>query len=779
MKKYRIAYTVALLCCIILMSCGNDKTYTANYDIVPLPKSITLVEGTPFSLNNQTKIIYPASDSQLQKTAAFLSDYMAIQTGFDIGTTTEQPEKNFIILKSDLKHENNEAYSIEITPDHIIINGASNAGTFYGIQTLRKSMPAQSDKASISFPSAKIDDYPRFAYRGALIDCARYFHSVESVKKFIDLLAIHNINKMHWHLTNDQGWRIEIKKYPKLTEIGSTRSETVIGINSGKYDGTPHGGFYTQEQAKDIVQYAADRNIEIIPEIDIPGHTLSALAAYGELGCTGGPYEVANIWDIFDDVLCIGNDKSMAFVQDVLLEIMEIFPSKYIHIGGDECKKSRWAECPKCQSVINKERLFKDKDHTAEEKLQSYFIKNVEKFLNGHGRSIIGWDEILEGGLAPNATVMSWRGTEGGIQAAKMGHNVIMTPNQYLYLDYYQGNDDKREPIKFGSYLPIEKVYGYEPYDEKLTDNERKHIIGVQGNLWGEFIPNTERLEYQALPRMGALSCVQWESEGSKDFDRYILRQMLLTELYKTLGYNFATYIFEVQELSETDFTNRQYTVSLSTYDKSPIYYTLDGTDPSANSTVYEAPISINESATLKALTIRDNVASPVFEKTFTVHKSTFKPIKSDVKPDPRYTFDGLSTLVDGKKGGNSYNDKCWIGFVDSDSINFIIDMGVPTEINTVQLNTYVNTGAWIFDITSLAVSMSDDDIHYNKISLRSFPELKGNQDTRISIKQLDLEKPVSARFYKVSVAKQKEIPEWHQGKGSKPFIFIDDIILD
>ena len=321
------------------------------------------------------------------------------------------------------------------------------------------------------------------------------------------MLALHNINRFHWHLSEDQGWRIEIKSRPELTEIGSKRAETVIGHNSGKYDGKPYGGFFTQEEAKEIVAYAAERHITVIPEIDMPGHMQAALAAYPNLGCTGGPYEVWKIWGVSEDVLCAGNDETLKFIEDVLGEIIQIFPSEYIHVGGDECPKVRWAKCPKCQARIKALGLKSDKNHTAEERLQSFIINHAEKFLNGHGRQIIGWDEILEGGLAPNATVMSWRGVAGGIEAAKQKHDVIMTPNTYLYFDYYQTKDIANEPEAIGGYVPVETVYNYEPMPADLTPEEQKYIIGVQANLWTEYIPTYSQVEYMELPRMAAISC--------------------------------------------------------------------------------------------------------------------------------------------------------------------------------------------------------------------------------------------------------------------------------
>lgn len=433
-----------------------------------------------------------------------------------------------------LEKENPEAYSLEVKQGQVVITAPTEAGVFYGIQTLRKSIGI-AEGGSIELPAVSITDEPRFGYRGMMLDVSRHFFSVDDVKCYIDMLALHNINRLHWHLSDDQGWRIEIKKYPKLTEIASQRKETVIGRNSGKYDGQPYGGFYTQQQAKEIIAYAAERYITVIPEIDLPGHMQAALTAYPELGCTGGPYEVWTQWGVSDNVLCAGNDKTIEFVKDVLAEIVEIFPSEYIHVGGDECPKTVWAKCPKCQARIKALGLKSDSKHTKEERLQSFVIHEAEAFLATKGRKMIGWDETLEGGLAPGATVMSWRGEGGGIEAAKQGHDVVMTPNTYLYFDYYQSKDTDTEPLAIGGYLPMERVYSYEPMPKALSPEEQKYIIGVQANLWTEYIPDLKQIQYMVLPRMAALCEVQWSQPNKKDYESFLKRVSRLVDIYQRM----------------------------------------------------------------------------------------------------------------------------------------------------------------------------------------------------------------------------------------------------
>ena len=444
-----------------LAACSGEKT-TANYHTIPIPQEIKITSEGEFVLNSGTKIIYPDGNEKMRRNAMFLAEYLKKATGTDYDIATGTDGKGNILLQLGHPAENPEAYRLNVTQEGVTISGTSEAGVFYGVQTLRKSIPVV-HKSTPVLAAVEINDYPRFGYRGVHFDISRHFFTVEEAKSYIDMMTLHNMNRLHWHLTDDQGWRMEIKKHPLLTQIGSTRKETVIGRNSGKYDGKPYGGFYTQEDIKEVVAYAAERYITVIPEIDLPGHMQAALAAYPHLGCTGGPYEVWTQWGVSDNVLCAGNDSVLTFIDDILTEVMGLFPSEYIHIGGDECPKTRWEECPKCQARIKELGIKGNDRHSKEEYLQSYVINHAEKFLNDHGRQIIGWDEILEGGLAPNATVMSWRGEGGGIEAARQNHDVIMTPNTYLYFDYYQTKDIENEPLGIGGYIPLERVYGYDP----------------------------------------------------------------------------------------------------------------------------------------------------------------------------------------------------------------------------------------------------------------------------------------------------------------------------
>lgn len=546
----------------LFVSCAKEQV-SADYNVIPLPQSIEKNSEGDFVISSNTKISFPAGNEALEKIATFLSEYIEFSTGMKLSTTDNEVASNAIILKTGYASDNKEAYLLTINDEQIVINGTTEAGTFYGVQTLRKSIPVDAIDKDILLVGVEIKDYPRFRYRGMHFDVARHFYSVDFIKKYIDNLALHNINTFHWHLTDDQGWRVEIKKYPKLTEIGSKRKGTLIGHNEKdkphQFDSIPYGGFYTQDELRDVVQYAKDRFITIIPEIDLPGHMLAALAAYPELGCIGEGYAVGMRWGVYDDVLCAGNDKTFEFVEDVLTEVLDIFPSKLIHIGGDECPKTKWEKCPKCQQRIKELKLTGKNGHTKEQELQSYYMSRVEAFLNEKGRNIIGWDEIIEGGIAPNATIMSWRGIKGGIIAARQGHDVIMTPNNYLYFDYNQGEDLSKEPLNIGGLVSMEKVYGFEPMPEELTEGEKHHIIGVQANLWTEYFKTEDVVEYMQMPRLDALATIQWTMpERKEDFVTFLTRLNKMLAYYDKAGYNYAKHVLKEEDSDHHKRENKE-----------------------------------------------------------------------------------------------------------------------------------------------------------------------------------------------------------------------------
>lgn len=772
-KMFKRAGWLAVIGVMFACTAGQKS---ADYRVVPLPQEITEKQAQSFTLGSDVKIVYPEGNEAMQKNAEFLADYIWEATGKRLAVEAGTAGKNKIALQLGLQSSNPEAYQLKVDEEGVVIDAPTEAGVFYGIQTLRKSLPLVKG-ATVVLPAVEINDFPRFSYRGAHLDVSRHFFPIDSVKKFVDMLALHNINRLHWHISDDQGWRIEIKKYPELTTKGAQRKETVIGHNSGKYDGKPYGGFYTQEEARDLVAYAKDRHITVIPEIDLPGHMQAALTAYPELGCTGGPYEVWTLWGVSEDVLCAGSDKTLDFIDGVLEEIIEMFPSEYIHIGGDECPKVRWEKCPKCQARIKALKLKKDAKHTAEEKLQSFIISHAEKFLNDRGRQIIGWDEILEGGLAPNATVMSWRGTAGGIEAAKLKHDVIMTPNTYMYFDYYQSKDVEHEPMAIGGYVPLEKVYSFEPFAPSLTPEEQKYIIGVQANLWTEYMPEYKQVEYMELPRMSALSEVQWTMPEKKNYDDFIARIPSMLNIYQMKGYNFAKHLYDVKVEIQPDYEAGAVKVELSTVGDADIYYTLDGSEPTTASSKYTGAFDVKESADFKAVAVRPSGNSRVASEKIEFTKSTTKPITMLQPINKAYRFNGAGVLVDGLKGNGNYKTGRWIAFYKND-MEAVIDLGEPTEITKVSINTCVEKGDWVFDARGMTVQVSEDGKTYTKVASEEYPAMKADDRNGVYTHTLTFD-PVKARFVKVLALSEAKIPAWHGGKGNSGFLFVDEISVD
>lgn len=771
-KKTLLGYFVALLTFAWVPMEGMAQN--ADFHVVPLPKEIKYTQAGAFSLTSQTLICYPQGDKELKRSADFLASYIKASTGLELKVSNLPAQRKCIKLNRSLRSTHPEAYEIRVNSEMVYIDGASDAGVFYAVQTLRKAMPMGTTK-EVVIPACNVADYPRFAYRGAHLDVARHFMSADSVKRFIDMLALHDINRFHWHLTDDQGWRIEIKKYPLLTKVGSRRDQTVIGHNSGRYDGVPYGGYYTQKEIKDIVKYAAERYITIVPEIDMPGHMQAALAAYPELGCIGGPYKVWQIWGVSDDVLCAGNDRTLTFIDDVLDEVARLFPSEYIHVGGDECPKTRWKTCAKCQARIAAEHLEADGRHTAEERLQSYVIKHAEAHLSKLGRKMIGWDETLEGGLAPGATVMSWRGEGGGIEAARQKHDVIMTPNTYLYFDYYQSAGKAREPEAIGGYLPLEHVYSYEPVPHALSAEEAKYIIGVQANLWTEYIPTFRQVEYMELPRMAALSEVQWCSPEQKNYQAFLSRLPRLIDVYRQQDYNFSKVVYGVKMQLQADTLSHTIRATLSTFDKAQIRYTLDGSMPTEKSTLYEAPVQINQPCTLRAAAFRPWGITPDVSEKFSFNKATACPIRLLQKPHPRQIYGGAGLLVDGLEAEDTnYASGRWIGFCGND-LEAIIDLGEAKSISKVSIHTCVEKGYWIFDARSFEVEGSTDGKVYSPLASEQYPALKETDANAIYAHSLAF-KTANIRYLKVKVASEHHLPDWHPGRGNPGFVFVDEI---
>ena len=614
---------------------------TNTIEIIPKPQSIKLSNGV-FKLDKKTTIV--ATDENGRRLAEFLNGYLAENYGFRLRVSTEPRDDKMIKFSP----ANIDAYLLEVTDQWISIAGR-NSELFYGLQSLIQLIPIEKSNRLL-IPNVKIFDRPRFSYRGMHLDVARHFQPVEFVKKYIDLLAQYKFNYFHWHLTDDQGWRIEIKKYPKLTEVGSKRPETHLGAytTTFKGDGIPHGGFYTQEQIKDVVAYAKARYITVIPEIEMPGHASAALAAYPQLGCKENyNYKVQMTWGIFPEVSC-PTDATFKFLEDVLDETIKLFPdSPYIHIGGDEVLKDHWKESAFVQELKKRENL---KD---EHEVQSYFIRRIEKFINSRGKKIIGWDEILEGGIAPNATIMSWRGMKGGIEAAKARHDVIMTPTDYVYFDYGQG-DPAYEPLNIGSYVPLEKVYSFEPVPPDLSADEAKHILGGQANIWTEYLKTPQAVEYMAFPRMLALSEVLWSKKEDRNFADFQRRlNAVLSQLDKQ-GVNYR--IPEPGGLKNMIVGgDGKANIELSPARGTKVHYTLDGTTPDLSSKIYEKPLEVvlkeGEVATLKTIVVNGAGRSSVVYAATLIRRDMLPAIQPTGQT-PGATFgisSGHSVIVTGE----------------------------------------------------------------------------------------------------------------------------------
>lgn len=777
----RISFNLMGVLCILFSTCfyacSEKRTLNSDYEIIPKPLDVNCKGDASFLLKDGVAVIYPENNRKMQDNAEFLVDYVERQTGVKLTSHAGMPVDGAICLTLDLSDDNAEAYKLIVNDKRVCISGASEAGVFYGIQTLRKSLPVAQD-INVNLSAVEIYDKPRFAYRGAMLDVARHFYTVDEVKTFIDMLALHNINRFHWHLTDDQGWRIEIKKYPKLMSVASERKETVVGRwYSGIYDGKPYGGYYTQDELRDVIDYAAKRHITIIPEVDLPGHMQAALTAYPELGCTGGPYEVRTIWGVSQDVLCVGNDFTLQFVKDVLSEVADIFPSEYIHIGGDECPKVRWEKCPKCQERIKSLGLKSDAKHTKEQRLQSYMIQEAAKYLKEKGKRIIGWTEILEGGLVPDATLMSWIGESGGIEAAHQHHDVIMTPNTYLYFDYYQSKKVEDEPLAIGGYLPIEKTYNYEPMPKELTKEEQQYIKGVQANLWTEYIPVFSQVQYMVLPRLGAAAEVQWTDPSKKDYKDFLRRVPHLVAVYDCYGWNCATHVYDVNVDMKADTVNHVLNVQLSTMADDPIYYTLDGQDPTEKSLKYTKPFTIDQSVVLKTMAVHPDRTSKISVDTIRFNKATLKPVVLLQPNESRFSPDGPVVLVDGRNGNHSFDTGAWLAVAGND-LEAVINMQAETILSSASVHVYVRKDAWLFDARGFSVSVSSNNKNYKEVASQEYKQMQESDSDGIIEHELSFD-PCKATYVKIKVISEKSMPDWHWDAGKAPFLLVDEIILN
>ncbi|RXJ50741.1 glycoside hydrolase family 20 protein [Gelidibacter gilvus] len=748
--------TALIVFITFLYNCDSPKTEHPKPQILPMPAHLESTKGE-FILDNSVGMSY---DDTFKVSATFLKEFV------ENGSSIQLQQNNSISFIQDDTILNDEGYQLTISPKQIEIRAKTDHGAFYAVQSLRQLLPTDFENGTfyqekISIPCVTIKDSPQFKHRGMHLDVGRHFFSVDFIKKYIDALAMLKMNTFHWHLTEDQGWRIEIKKYPKLQEIAAFRDQTLIGSYNAdpqQFDGKRYGGFYTQEEIKDVVAYAQNRHVTIIPEIEMPGHAQAAISAYPELGCTGEQIKVAETWGVFDHIFC-SKDETFEFLENVLDEVLELFPSKYFHIGGDEAPKTHWEKCPNCQQRIKEEGL---KD---EHELQNYFITRIEKYLNSKGRQIIGWDEILEGGLAPNATVMSWRGTQGAIEAAKQHHNVIMTPTSHCYFDYKQSDNEDEPLANSGGFLPLEKVYSFNPIPEELTEEESKYVLGGQGNIWTEYIPNEKQLEYMAFPRILAMSEVLWSPTDKKNYPDFVARVDNFHQRLDALDINYANHLYEVDGGAATDGYELKSILKNKT-----IRYTTDGTKPSGTSEVYSGVIPINKDLVIKAAIFNaDKKQGATFTQPITYHKALGKTISVNVQPSKTYSGSGIEGLINGISGSDTrVNDKEWLGF-DGEDLEITIDLGEEMEISSIETRFYEAPWMWIYAPKMIAYGIKQN-------SLDSEAEIPESSDTHAIVK-INLNE--TTRYIYLRIPNSGLIPKGKQGAGNKPWTFIDEIIIN
>ena len=739
--------------------------------VIPAPQSVKFEQGD-LKVADLTHIRLPLqADSALEATVTFCAEYIKLVTGKSLEIRRGGYKgRNAIIIAArtdtmPVKPEQAGAYRMDVLGSQIYVKAADNAGVFYAFQTLLQLMP----KGYI--PNMKIEDAPRFRYRGLHLDVGRHMFPVDFIKKYIDLMAMYKLNYFHWHLTEDQGWRIEIKQYPKLQEIAAFRKETLVGHGSTQprqFDGTRYGGYYTQNEIRDVVRYAAQRFITIIPEIEMPGHAQAAIAAYPELGCTGGNIEVATTWGVFEDVFC-PKEETFTFLENVLTEVIELFPGPYIHIGGDECPKAQWEKNPFCQELIKKQGL---KD---EHGLQSYFIKRIEKFLNSKGKRIIGWDEILEGGLAPNATVMSWRGEKGGVEAAKSGHDVIMTPTDNCYLDYYQAIG-KDEPLAIGGYLPLDKVYGYEPVPAELTEKEAKFVLGAQGNVWTEYMKTPEQVEYMVFPRAIALAEVVWSPKASRNFKDFGRRLGIHIPRLKTAGVNAANHLYDARLNVQSGEGKGVFLECVNLAGLGIVRYDDKGNAPTGSSVMYNnEPIKIEGYTDVQAQTFlkNDPVGKPA-SVSFLWHLAAGKLITLTNPPHQKYGSGGKGAIVNAVMASEErFSDKEWLGFEGKD-LEAVIDLGAATAVKEVTLRFYNGPGQWIYPPKQASVAGSADGKSYDQAVVKEVSTAITDKIVTVKI-GLTGKTP---RYLKIKAQNLGTIPDGKPGAGSPPWLFVDEIVV-
>jgi hexosaminidase len=773
-----------LLCCVAYSGLSQSVN---QYAIIPRPAQLEARTGA-FVLTRSTVITVPFSQSALKAVADTFASQLNRTSGLgilvrDAGSVAGQSSSdNQIQFRTSADATlGKEGYRLDVTDKQITIESAGNEGFFYATQTLYQLLPPAVLGNTLALgtnllpgwriPACRIQDQPRYAYRGMHLDVSRHFFPVSFIKRYIDLMALHKFNNFHWHLTDDQGWRIEIKKHPKLTQVGAQRRETLIGhyddYDPQVFDGKPYGGFYTQDEVREVVRYAATKFVNVVPEIEMPGHALAALAAYPELACAPGPYQTATKWGVFNDVFC-PTEKTFSLLEDVLVEVMALFPSQYIHIGGDECPKVVWKKSAFCQQLMKRYKLKN------ENQLQSWFITRIDKFVTSKGRRIIGWDEILEGGLSPNATVMSWRGTKGGFEAARQNHDVIMTPGQFCYLDHYQG-DPGQEPLGFGGSLPLSMVYSYNPTPDNLSANEARHILGTQGNVWTEYLANSDEVDYAVWPRAAALAEVAWTAPALKNYDDFKTRLLLHFDRLSALRVNYSRTLLDVTP-SATPTPDGNVLVTLTADSLAPVIrYTTDGTVPSSESAHYEKPFPLNQSTTVRAATFRDETPLSQLAKIRKEYLISLATGKAYTLLYPATTGrpDKNNMLTDGTVASMG-------GYEVADVVSFTgdfgatINLGRTQPVKTVLIGFLKYTAKNVCLPKAVDIAVSEDGKTFRSVVTTNTNAAEGGK--RAIVRLPFSFSPTSARYVRVIARNVGTVPAGLRYPGRKVQLMVDEI---
>lgn len=762
--------SLIILIAAIFSACNFENTSHLESPVIPRSNGM-FPTPSEFTISENTTILLESSEEQMTRLAEKLKSQIDSTTGYDISVqdvAEAKGLKNVILLSynNDMERLKQGGYRLEVDKDKIIVQGKDFDGVFNGVMTLAQIIlldQIELEDKIVEIPGLQIWDEPRFQYRGMHLDVGRHFFPVSFIKKYLDIMALYKMNYFHWHLTEDQGWRIEIKAYPELTEKGAYRKEA---------DGSIYGGFYTQDEIRDIVNYATSLNITVIPEIEMPGHSEAALAVYPQFSCSGEPKETPSLWGVFENVYCAGNEETFEFLEKVLQEVMVLFPGEYIHIGGDECPKTNWKKCPKCQKRIKEEGL------ADEHELQSYFIHRMEKYLNANGKKLIGWDEILEGGLAPEATVMSWRGMQGGIDAAKQEHEVIMTPTDYCYFDYYQA-DPEFEPKAIGGYLPLVKVYAFDPVPKELNEEQQEFILGGQANVWTEYMETTDYVEYMLLPRMLALSEALWTKESKKDFDDFNERLQSHKKLLTKLGYQYSNGSYRIAVNTKYDTSTNENKLSFKSEQFKPeIRYTTEEDVVLDSGTIYEKPFSPEHSGIIKAgIFVDGQLQRKASEFQYVKHLGLGADMKLLKKPSERYGPETNAGLLDGIKGSPNHGDGKWSGFQAKDLIAEI-EFKEAKDIKSITFSYIQNQRAWIMPPKSVTVYTRKADSSYELAYEGDLKDLLSIADQNKSDVHIDVEVEKAVAL-KIHVENYKKLPSSHPYAGRECWLFVDELVIE